>query len=149
MIHPLSDHIVAEARSWIGTPYLHQACITGVGTDCLGLLRGVWQAVIGAEPETPPAYTMDWGDSADAPVLLQAARRYLVAKPRRAAAPGDVVLFTMRDGYAPKHVGLQGAVGDAPTIIHAYSGHAVVESPLSLPWARRIAARFEFPHKGS
>jgi len=29
--------------------------------------------------------------------------------------------------------------------IHAYSGHGVVESPLSVPWQRRIVARFQFP----
>ena len=29
--------------------------------------------------------------------------------------------------------------------IHAYSGHSVSESALTVPWARRIAARFSFP----
>jgi cell wall-associated NlpC family hydrolase len=33
--------IVAEARTWIGTPYRHQASLKGVGCDCLGLVRGV------------------------------------------------------------------------------------------------------------
>jgi cell wall-associated NlpC family hydrolase len=46
--------IVAEARSWIGTPYQHQASLKGVGCDCLGLLRGVWRAVIGDEPKRTP-----------------------------------------------------------------------------------------------
>ncbi|HXO72313.1 MAG TPA: peptidase P60, partial [Bradyrhizobium sp.] len=35
--------IVAEARSWIGTRYCHQASLKGVGCDCLGLVRGVWR----------------------------------------------------------------------------------------------------------
>jgi hypothetical protein len=39
--------IVAETRAWIGTPYRHQASLKGVGCDCLGLVRGVWRAVIG------------------------------------------------------------------------------------------------------
>ena len=43
--------IVRAARSWIGTPYRHQASLKGVGCDCLGLLRGVWREVVGAEPE--------------------------------------------------------------------------------------------------
>ena len=42
--------IVSEARGWIGTPYQHQASLIDVGTDCLGLVRGVWRAVIGPEP---------------------------------------------------------------------------------------------------
>ena len=35
----------------------------------------------------------------------------------------------------------------AATFIHSYAGHGVVESPLSAPWARRIAAIFRFPEE--
>jgi NlpC/P60 family putative phage cell wall peptidase len=51
--------IIAEARAWIGTPYHHQAARKGVGCDCLGLVRGVWRATYGADPEHPPAYSRD------------------------------------------------------------------------------------------
>ena len=34
--------IVEEARSWLGTPYHHQAALKGVGCDCIGLLRDVF-----------------------------------------------------------------------------------------------------------
>ena len=51
--------IVAEARAWIGTPYRHQGSLKGIGCDCLGLVRGVWRAVAGAEPEAVPAYAPD------------------------------------------------------------------------------------------
>lgn len=51
------EEIVAEARRWIGTPYRHQASLCGVGCDCLGLLRGVWRALIGPEPERIGAYS--------------------------------------------------------------------------------------------
>lgn len=49
----IRDIIIVEARSWIGTPYHHQAALKGVGCDCLGLVRGVWRAVYGADPELP------------------------------------------------------------------------------------------------
>ena len=49
----VGDKIIAEARAWIGTPYHHQAAVKGVGCDCLGLVRGVWRAVYGADPEHP------------------------------------------------------------------------------------------------
>jgi len=42
--------IVTEARRWIGTPYHHRASLRGVGTDCLGLIRGVWRALYDSEP---------------------------------------------------------------------------------------------------
>lgn len=137
--------IVAEARGWIGTPYLHQASVKGAGTDCLGLLRGVWRAVIGPEPEAVPAYTWDWAEPSGQEVLLGAALRWLRPKALTDAAPGDVLLFRMRDGGIAKHVGIAARIGPAPTFIHAYTGHGVLESPLSGPWARRVVARFAFP----
>lgn len=137
--------VVAEARRWIGTPYLHQASLRGAGTDCLGLLRGVWRALYGAEPQPVPPYTMDWSEPAGREEMLGAAQRWLVQKPTANAAPGDVILFRMRDGFVAKHVGIVAEVGDLASFIHAYTGHGVVESALSAPWARRIAARFAFP----
>ena len=137
--------IVAEARSWIGTPYLHQASVKGAGADCLGLLRGVWRAVCGAEPEPVPAYTADWAEPDGREVLMAAAARVLCRKQARDALIGDVILFRMRDGSIAKHLGIQSAVGAEAAFIHAYTHHGVIESPLSLPWERRIAARFAFP----
>ncbi len=143
-----SERIVNVARGWIGTPYRHQASCRGAGTDCLGLIRGVWREVLGHEPERPPAYSMDWSEPSRNEVLWRAAQRHLKPKPVNDAAPGDVLLFRMRDGAVAKHLGIAGRVGAGATFIHAYSGHAVVESPLTPPWARRIVARFSFPEEG-
>lgn len=137
--------IVATARGWIGTPYLHQASVKGAGTDCLGLLRGVWREVLGAEPEPVPAYTQDWSEPSGREDLLAAGLRWLLPKAPTDAAPGDVLLFRMRAGSVAKHLGIAGTVTGRPTFIHAYTGHGVVETALSAPWARRIVARFAFP----
>jgi len=137
--------IVETAREWIGTPYRHQASCRGAGTDCLGLLRGVWREVLGTEPETAPPYSMDWSEPARIEALWQAAQRHLLPKPLHAEAPGDVLLFRMRADAIAKHVAIAGRTGPEATFIHAYSGHHVVESPLSTPWRRRIVARFTFP----
>jgi NlpC/P60 family putative phage cell wall peptidase len=143
----LRDAIVLAARGWIGTPYLHQASCKGAGTDCLGLLRGVWREVLGSEPETPPAYSMDWSEPARVEALWKAAQRHLLPKTASDEMPGDVLLFRMRDGAVAKHLGIAGRLGADASFIHAYSGHAVVESPLSQPWRRRIVARFTFPEE--
>ncbi len=140
-----ADQISAEARSWIGTPYLHQATVKGAGTDCLGLLRGVWRALLGAEPQVVPAYTDDWAEPNREEVLLVAAERWLLRKDLAAEAVGDVLLFRMRQGGIAKHLGIQTETGAKAAFVHAYSQHGVVESPLSSPWQRRIAARFAFP----
>jgi NlpC/P60 family putative phage cell wall peptidase len=139
------ERAVEAARRWIGTPYVHQASCPGAGADCLGLIRGVWRQLYGAEPCAVPAYTADWAEATQDERLLRAAALWLRPKSRDAAATGDVLLFRMRDGGIAKHLGIQSACGAEARFIHAFSGHAVTESALSAPWARRIAARFAFP----
>lgn len=139
------DQIVAEARSWIGTPYVHQASAKGAGTDCLGLVRGVWRALIGYEPESVPSYTSDWSETTGEEALMAAACRWLDEKATMTNSIGDVLLFRMRDRSIAKHLGISAMLGGRPTFIHAYTGHGVVETSLSLPWVKKIAGRFEFP----
>ena len=100
------DDIVAAARGWIGTPYRHQASLKGVGCDCLGLVRGVWRAVTGEEPERAPPYTRDWAEAASAETLAQAAARHMIAMPLDEFGPGDVLLFRWRAGNPAKHAAI-------------------------------------------
>ena len=137
--------IVDEARTWVGTPYRHQASAKGAGADCLGLLRGVWRGLYGAEPERPPAYTADWAEAQGSEELWAAASRHLMSRPKGEAGPGDVLLFRMRDAAIAKHLGILTETGMSPRFVHAYSGHGVVESFLSEPWRRRVVACFAFP----
>ena len=137
------ERIVAVARGWLGTPYVHQASCKGAGADCLGLLRGVWREVMGAEPEAVPAYTPDWSEAGAREDLMAAAGRWL--RPAAGMTAGQVLLFRMREGAVAKHLGIQAEIGAGASFLHAYGGHGVVESPLSEPWARRVVARFDFP----
>ena len=101
---PLSrDRIIAETRSWIGTPYRHQASLKGVGCDCLGLVRGIWRAVCGDEPEAVPAYSRDWAEAARFETLALAAGRHMSEIDRAEFLPGDVLLFRWRAGLVAKH----------------------------------------------
>jgi NlpC/P60 family putative phage cell wall peptidase len=137
----MRDRVVAAARGWIGTPYVHQQAARGAGCDCLGLVRGVWREVCGAEPEAVPAYTPDWSESAGDERLWRAARRWLCERPAGEAGPGDVFLFRMREGFVAKHLGI---VTGPDSFVHAYSGHGVIESALTLAWRRRVVAAFAF-----
>lgn len=135
--------ILDEARTWIGTPYQHQASAKHAGCDCLGLVRGVWRALYGVEPEIAPAYTPDWAERHGAETLLHAAQRNLIETPQ--AAPGDVLLFRM-DARSPiKHAAI---LDEDQRIIHAYWGRAVVRSRLAQWWRVRLAASFSFPDAG-
>ena len=139
--------IAQAARGWIGTPYRHQAARRGAGTDCLGLVRGIWRELIGDEPEAIPAYSMDWSEPQGEERLWAAARRHLseVPLPMPGLEPGDVILFRMRSASVAKHLGIVTDAEAALAFVHAYAQHGVVESPLSEPWRRRIVARFKFP----
>ena len=135
--------VVQVARSWIGTPYVHQASSRGHGCDCLGLLRGVWRETIGAEPFVVPPYTPDWAEPQAQELLWQAAKTFLKPVLRTHISAGDVLLFRMRRQSVAKHLGIATGVNPA-TFIHAYAGHGVVESPLSEPWRNRVVAHFTF-----
>jgi NlpC/P60 family putative phage cell wall peptidase len=144
----VAERVVAEALTWLGTPYRHQASLKGVGCDCLGLVRGVWRALYGGEPEAMPAYTPDWAEARGQETLAAAAARHLAAIPVEEAAPGDVLLFRWRANLPAKHAGILIA-GSAPgkdgRFIHAHQGAAVALATLSPWWRRRIAFAFRFP----
>ena len=137
------DPIIAEARSWIGTPYRHQASLKGVGCDCLGLLRGVWRGVMGHEPELPPPYSPDWGEAAGTEILRDAARRHLAEIDANVFQPGDVLLFRWRAHLPAKHCGIATA---ADAMVHAHDGASVAEVAITPWWRRHLAYAFRFPH---
>ena len=140
--------VISVARAWLGTPYLHQASCKGAGTDCLGLVRGVWREIYGDEPEKIPAYTPDWNEASQDEVLLAAARRHLIKKSFSKCVPGDVLLFRMRHGMVAKHLGIVSDTDTHMRFIHAYSGHGVVENTLSAPWRKRVVGCLSFPIRG-
>lgn len=139
---PTSSLIIAEARSWIGTPYRHQASLKGVGCDCLGLIRGVWRALYGEEPERAPPYARDWAEVAVNEPLAEAGLRHLAAIDVEEFTPGDILLFRWRTGMVAKHAAIASAPGG---MIHAHDGAAVAEVALAPWWRRRIAYAFRFP----
>ncbi len=137
--------IVAEARSWIGTPYRHQASLKGVGCDCLGLIRGVWRATVGAEPERAPPYSRDWAEASGDETFARAARSHLVEIEPAQAMPGDVLLFRYAPRYPAKHAAI---VTASEAMVHAHDGECVTEVAIAPWWRRRIAYAFRFPGAG-
>ena len=161
----MRTHIVSLARSWLGTPYHHQGSIRGAGCDCIGLVRGIWRELYGAEPQPLPAYTRDWAEGSGRETLIEAARRHLVEIPRFEAQPGDVLVFRWRRNALAKHCAILSAAPPLPacgeragvrgshkqipigtaTMIHALEGAPVSEVFLSPWWRRHLAGVFSFP----
>jgi NlpC/P60 family putative phage cell wall peptidase len=110
----MRNAIVAEARSWIGTPYHNCADIKGVGVDCGMLLVRVFVDLRLIAPFDPRPYTHDWhmhrGEERYLQSLLAHAER--IESPQ----PGDVMLF--RVGRCYSHGGIVTS-SDPLTIVHA------------------------------
>lgn len=134
--------IVSAARSWIGTPYLHQASVKGEGCDCLGLVRGVWRDIYGGEPEAMPAYSPDWAESGGLETLATAAARHMHAVATGDAREGDLLLFRWRSWLPAKHAGIAVA---ADAMVHAQDGAQVTEVRLGRWWRQHLAYAFRFP----
>ena len=125
---------LAEATRWIGTPYRHQGSALGAGADCLGLVRGVWRALYGREPEPLPPYSPAWAEFGGEERLMATFDRYLVRvdDPR----PGEVVAWRFRRTAAAKHCAVLAEGGE---IIHAYSGRTVCRTPNPPAWRNGFA----------
>ena len=127
--------MVAEARSWIGTPYHHAADVKGHGVDCAILLVRVYCDLGLVEPFDPRPYTRDW-------FLHRNEERYLgflLARSNEVRAPalGDIILF--RIGRCFAHAGIVSRV-DPLTIIHAFAPRGLWSRMLSEPVAELLDA---------
>jgi NlpC/P60 family putative phage cell wall peptidase len=137
-----AERIVEIARGWIGTPYVHQASLRGVGCDCLGLLRGLWRELRGEEPEETPPYAPDWAEATGTDTLYTALKRHAGEIPVRHLAPGDIALFRMLPRGPAKHCGIVAAKDNRFTLIHARQNKRVSEEPLSPFWRTKLAYAF-------
>jgi cell wall-associated NlpC family hydrolase len=114
--------VVAEARSWLLTPFHHHAAIKGVGVDCAQLLIAVYAATGVVDRPDVAEYSPDWFLHEDGEALERFSdwiRRLCVAviEPR----PGDIALF--RYGRAVSHGAI---VVDRSTVIHSFRELGVI-----------------------
>lgn len=94
--------IVAEAMSWMGTPFHHAARVKGAGVDCAQLLIAVYAGAGLIEAFPVPHYPSDWAVHRDEPRFLQTMLEY--CRPVDPPSPGDLALFQY--GRTPSHGGI-------------------------------------------
>lgn len=127
--------IVAEARSWIGTPWAPSGAVKGVGANCLGFLAGVARELGLTDLVAAFAPYGGYALPPEPRALLRGLRRHLARVALSEARPGDILLFDLGEGL--RHVGLLSAPG---TIVHAHrSKGRVVEQ--RLVWTPHSAYR--------
>lgn len=135
--------VLNEAKSWIGTPFHHEARIKGRdgGVDCAMLLAEIYERA-GVVPRIAPEhYPHDWHLHRDEEKYLRWIERFAV--PTDESRPGDVAIF--RIGRTWSHGGV---IIAWPVIIHAWYESGVEQADISnTPQLGRAAVRF-FTLKG-
>lgn len=126
---------VAEARTWLDTPYRHQGRLKGVGVDCIGLVIGACRELglfdldVGAYPARPDG------------TLRARIAEHSNAISYAEAQPGDVLLFHWAG--VPTHVGI---VTDPGHLIHSYAvNRKVIEHRIDARWSSQIVCAFPIP----
>src|SRR3569833_729911 len=96
---PRRPEIVAEARRWLDTTFVHQARVLGVGVDCTGEVISVAWALGVSEFDYRAYHPRPQTDTMTA--LLD---EHLVRISLSEAREGDVVRFNI--GRRPQHLGI-------------------------------------------
>lgn len=129
--------IIIEARTWLGTPWIHQASLKGIGCDCVGLVRGIFSKW---------GLAVDQNDLRYAPrpfhnteMLYETCKKYASEIPLAEARLGDILLFGAA-GFPAHHIGI---LSYDDMIIHTWIDVGrVVESRLDM--AFRESLRYAF-----
>jgi NlpC/P60 family putative phage cell wall peptidase len=140
-------HVVAEARTWIGTRWKHQARQKGRACDCAGLILGVAIAldIPGAEDAAYEWTSRGYGREPDYDLALASCRSYMTELPYAQAMIGDVLFMRVPRGVRPQHYAIKSRE-DPPYMIHAWAeSRGVVENRIDEAWRSRIAHAFRFP----
>ena len=142
------DIVIEEARTWIGTPWQHQAMVKGHGVDCAMFIAGVGLEV-GLVTEDDlnniPAYPKDWHLHNTESMLIPILEQFEVSEiPLEEALPGDIVMFKVAN--CESHLGI---LTKQDWFIHAFTSskvNRVVECRLDGRWTKRLSRVYRFNH---
>jgi NlpC/P60 family putative phage cell wall peptidase len=113
--------VIAEAHTWLKTPFHHMARIKGAGVDCAQILIAIYHACDLIPDIQPGYYPQDWHLHSDDERYLEWVKEY--AYQVDLALPGDLVMFKFGKSHSHGAV-----VIEWPMIIHAYKGEGCVIS---------------------
>lgn len=133
--------VVAEARTWLGTPYQHQASLKGIACDCAGLILGIARALelLPDKDFRAPEFA-GYGREPSPLMMLKACDRFLDRTARFGL--GDVLV--MRFEKDPQHLAIVSQV-DPFYIIHSHAMvFKVTEHRLDEKWASRLVRAYRF-----
>lgn len=113
--------ILAEARSWLNTPYHHRQRVKGAGVDCALLLLAIFAGAGLVEEFAVEDYPRDWMLHRDEDRFRAVVRRYADQIEQHDVQPGDVALYLVGRCFAHGAV-----IVDWPVVLHADSRYGKV-----------------------
>ena len=132
--------LLAEAKSWLGTRFIHLASVKGGGVDCVQLVGQLMTACGVISGYKFPDYTLDWSQGNSRSIIvdyIQQTGRFCLVE-NEAPRIGDVVCF--RIAKAIHHAGVM--LGPR-VFVHALAGSVVSPGTIDDPtWAKRLAATY-------
>lgn len=142
----MQEQIVSTARTWLGTPFHHQARLKGKGCDCLGLIVGVVDELGLTDTNGMKLAAYDeitYPKEPDGIYLIEKLTGLLTEVPIADARAGDLALFKVREN--PQHLAIltdyEGALG----MIHSFApSRRVVEHRLDDDWNGRLLKVFRW-----
>jgi cell wall-associated NlpC family hydrolase len=85
--------IVAEARSWMGTPFVDCARVKGAGVDCAQFIAAVYERILG-RPISIESYSPQWHLHRDEERYIQGLLDHGCREIGQAEVlPGDIALY--------------------------------------------------------
>ena len=141
-----AQDIVIQARTWLGTPFHHQARLKGKGCDCLGLIVGVVDELGLKDKNGQPLSGYDevtYSKEPNGAYLMEKLTDLLDEVPIAEARAGDLALFKVREN--PQHMAFltdyEGTLG----MVHSYApARRVVEHRLDDDWKSRLVKVFRW-----
>ena len=131
------EMLVAQARTWIDTPYHHAGRAKGHGVDCIGLVIGAARELGAAVPFD----TTDYGRGDNLPLMRRGLLQFCDCFPVPDFPPdqwrgGDILIF--RGGSILHHVAIYTGP-EMGAMIHVYNTVGkVVEQRLTPEWVRLL-----------
>jgi cell wall-associated NlpC family hydrolase len=133
----LADKIVAEAETYIGTPFQHQGRLRGLGIDCAGFISEVARGAGVSDVQIPANYR----PREDGKVMMHLLKNHMKHVPTDQVKKGDVLALcdeALREPDIPRHlVIVKEVTPEAIFIIHA-SQNGVKSHRLNTQWQKRI-----------
>ncbi|MGH8520140.1 MAG: NlpC/P60 family protein [Gammaproteobacteria bacterium] len=133
--------LIAAARTWLQTPYRHQASVKGLGADCVGFLRGAAVEAGVITPELAESLPTDYSRQPAGGELRRRMGELLMPAPLENLRPGDLLLI--RFAREDQHVAMLTVVEPEPYVIHC-GRQGVVEHRLDSVWTSRVTRAYRF-----